>query len=99
VLIASYLHLKGIAEELPERLEARQFGKDPLSGNVKMMYELSASAQEGLMLWKPGQRRTRTNLGLLPYPKFMKIIIALHFVCDTIRMAAAEVSEHSDGSK
>jgi chemotaxis protein MotA len=90
VLIANPLYvLKAIVGGLAGAFGGSKFGKDKYLETMKMMYELfSRARKEGLMALETDSDAPDKSPVFSKYPKFLKDHHALHFVCDTIRMAA-----------
>src|ERR1700716_1872609 len=90
VLIGNPIYiLKGIAGGIAGTFGGSKFGKDRYLETLKMMYELFGRARkEGLMALETDSDAPDQSPAFSQYPKFMKSHHALHFVCDTIRMAA-----------
>jgi chemotaxis protein MotA len=90
VLIANPLHiLKAIGGGVAGAFGGSKFGKDKYLETLKMMFELlSRARKEGLMALETDSDAPDKSPVFSKYPKFLKDHHALHFVCDTIRMAA-----------
>ena len=90
LLIANPLHiLKAIVGGLAGAFGGSKFGKDKYLDTMKMMYELfSRARKEGLMALEADSDGPDKSPVFSKYPKFLKDHHALHFVCDTIRLAA-----------
>src|SRR5580692_2627029 len=90
VLIANPLHiLKAIVGGIAGAFGGSKFSKDKYLETMKMMYELFARARkEGLMALETDSDAPDKSPVFSKFPKFLKDHQALHFVCDTIRMAA-----------
>lgn len=90
VLIANPLHiLKGIIGGIAGAFGGSKFSKDRYLETLKMMYELfSRARKEGLMALETDSDAPDKSPVFSKYPNFLKDHHALHFVCDTIRMAA-----------
>src|SRR5580704_819386 len=90
VLIANPLYvLKAIVGGLAGAFGGSKFSKDKYLETMKMMYELFARARkEGLMALETDSDAPDKSPVFSKFPKFLKDHQALHFVCDTIRMAA-----------
>ncbi|HEX4379874.1 MAG TPA: motility-associated protein, partial [Candidatus Acidoferrum sp.] len=90
VLIANPLHiLKAIVGGVLGAFGSSRFGKDKYLDTMKMMYELfSRARKEGLMALEADSDGPDKSPVFSKYPKFLKDHHALHFVCDTIRLAA-----------
>jgi chemotaxis protein MotA len=90
VLIANPLYiLKAIVGGITGAFGGSKFGKDKYLETMKMMYELfSRARKEGLMALETDSDAPDKSPVFSKYPKFLKDHHALHFVCDTLRMAA-----------
>src|ERR1700733_4654021 len=90
LLIANPLHiLKAIVGGLAGAFGGSKFGKDKYLDTMKMMYELfSRARKEGLMALEADSDGPDKSPVFSKYPKFLKDHHALHFACDTIRLAA-----------
>src|SRR5580698_907146 len=90
VLIANPLHiLKAIVGGIAGAFGSSKFSKDKYLETMKMMYELfSRARKEGLMALEADSDGPDKSPVFSKYPKFLKDHHALHFVCDTIRLAA-----------
>jgi len=90
VLIANPLHiLKKMISGLLGAFGGSKFGKATYMENLKMMYELfSRARKDGLMALETDSDNPEQSPVFSKYPKFLKDHHVLHFVCDTIRMAA-----------
>jgi chemotaxis protein MotA len=90
VLIANPLHiLKAIAGGLAGAFGGSKYNKAKYLETLKMMYELFTRARkEGLMALETDSDAPDKSPVFSKYPKFLKDHHAMHFVCDTIRMAA-----------
>ncbi|MGA2096598.1 MAG: flagellar motor stator protein MotA [Candidatus Acidiferrum sp.] len=90
VLIANPLHiLKALVGGIASVFGGGTFNKDKYLETLKMLYELfSRARKEGLMALETDSDAPDKSPVLSKYPKFLKDHHALHFVCDTIRMAA-----------
>jgi chemotaxis protein MotA len=90
VLIANPLYvLKAIIGGVAGAFGGSKFSKDKYLETMKMMYELFARARkEGLMALETDSDAPDKSPVFSKFPKFLKDHQALHFVCDTIRMAA-----------
>jgi flagellar motor component MotA len=93
VLIANSLYiLKAIVGGITGAFGGSKFGKDKYLETMKMMYELfSRARKEGLIALETDSDAPDKSPVFSKYPKFLKDHHALHFVCDTLRMAAALV--------
>jgi chemotaxis protein MotA len=90
VLIANPLYiLKAIAGGIGGAFGGSQYSKDRYRETMKMLYEMFGRARkEGLMVLETDSDAPDKSPVFSKYPKFLKDHHALHFVCDTIRMAA-----------
>jgi chemotaxis protein MotA len=90
VLIANPLHiLKAIIGGITAVFGGSKFTKEKYLETLKMMFELlSRARKEGLMALETDSDAPDKSPVFSKYPKFLKDHHALHFVCDTIRMAA-----------
>lgn len=90
VLIANPLHiLKAIVGGVVGAFGSSKYSKDKYLETLKMMYELfSRARKEGLMSLEADSDAPDKSPVFSKYPKFLKDQHVLHFVCDTIRMAA-----------
>jgi chemotaxis protein MotA len=97
VLIANPFYiLKAIIGGVAGAFGGSKFGKDKYLETMKMMYELfSRARKEGLMALETDSDAPEKSPVFSKYPKFLKDHHALHFVCDTIRMAAGGASNPS----
>src|SRR5277367_2460531 len=90
LLIANPLHvLKGIAGGITGAFGGSKYNRASYLETMKMMYELfSRARKEGLMALEADSDAPDKSPVFSKYPTFLKDHHALHFVCDTIRMAA-----------
>jgi chemotaxis protein MotA len=90
VLIANPLFiLKKIIGGLIRVFGGSKFGKPQYLEIMKMLYGLfSRARKEGLMALETDSDNPEQTPVFSKYPKFLKDHHVLHFVCDTIRMAA-----------
>src|SRR5271156_558458 len=90
LLIANPLHvLKGIVGGITGAFGGSKYGKAKYLETMKMMFELlSRARKEGLMALESDSDAPDKSPVFSKYPKFLKDHHALHFVCDTIRMAS-----------
>ncbi len=90
VLIANPLYiLKKIVGNLLGMFGASKYTKAAYMENLKMMYELfSRARKEGLMALETDSDNPDQSPVFSKYPKFLKDHHVLHFVCDTVRLAA-----------
>ena len=91
VLIANPLHiLKKMAGNIAGVFGGEKYGKAAYLDTLKMMFELfSRARKDGLMTLETDSDQPDKSPVFSKYPKFLKDHHALHFVCDTIRMAAS----------
>src|SRR6202049_2093182 len=91
VLVANPLHIiKKIGSGIGGALGGPPFNKQRYLDSLKMMYELFARARkEGLMSLEADSDAPDQSTVFSKYPKFLKDHHALHFVCDSLRMAAS----------
>lgn len=90
VLIGNPLYiLKALVGGLAGAFGGSKFNKPKYLETLKMMFELLGRARkEGLMALETDSDAPDKSPVFSKYPKFLKDHHALHFVCDTIRMAA-----------
>lgn len=90
VLVANPLHiLKQIVGGITGVFGGSKYNKDRYLETLKMMYETFTRARkEGLMALETDSDAPDKSPIFSKYPKFLKDHHALHFVCDTLRMAA-----------
>ena len=90
VLIANPLHiLKQIVGGVVGAFSGPKYTKATYLETLKMMYDLFGRARkEGLMALEADSDEPEKSPVFSKYPKFLKNHHALHFVCDSIRMAA-----------
>ena len=90
VLIPNPLHiLKQIIDGILGAFGASKYSKYRYLETLKMMFELfSRARKEGLMALETDSDDPKKSPVFSKYSKFLKDHHALHFVCDTIRMAA-----------
>src|SRR5271154_4763211 len=88
--IANPLHvLKGIAGGIAGAFGGSKYDRASYLETLKMMFELLGRARkEGLMALESDSDAPDKSPVFSKYPKFLKEHHALHFVCDTIRMAS-----------
>ena len=91
VLIANPLFiLKKIVGGLARAFSGSPYTKEKYLETLKMLAELLARARkEGLMALEADSDAPDKSPVFSKYPKFLKDHHALHFVCDTLRMAAS----------
>ena len=101
VLIANPLHiLKKIASGIGGAFGGSPFGKQRYLDSLKMMYELfSRARKEGLMSLEADSDAPDKSPVFSKYPKFLKDHHAMHFVCDSLRMAASGGIEPFDADQ
>jgi len=101
VLIANPLHiLKKIGSGLAGAFGGSPFTKQKYLDSLKMMYELFTRARkEGLMALESDSDAPDQSAIFSKYPKFLKDHHALHFVCDSLRMAASGGIESFDADQ
>jgi len=90
VLIGNPMYiLKQIVGGLIGVFGSSKYGKPQYMETMKMLYELfSRARKEGLMSLETDSDNPEQSPIFSKYPKFLKDHHSLHFVCDTIRMAA-----------
>lgn len=90
LLIANPLHvLKAVFGGIMGTLGGSKYDKTKYLETLKMMFELLGRARkEGLMALESDSDAPDKSPVFSKYPKFLKDHHALHFVCDTIRMAS-----------
>jgi chemotaxis protein MotA len=90
LLIANPLHvLKAVFGGIMGTLSGSKYDKAKYLETLKMMFELlSRARKEGLMALESDSDAPDKSPVFSKYPKFLKDHHALHFVCDTIRMAS-----------
>src|SRR6266852_3520772 len=90
VLIGNPMYiLKQIVGGLNGVFGSSKYGKPQYMETMKMLYELfSRARKEGLMSLETDSDNPEQSPIFSKYPKFLKDHHSLHFVCDTIRMAA-----------
>jgi chemotaxis protein MotA len=91
VLIANPIHiLKKIAGGFGKAFGGSPFNKQRYLDSLKMMFELfSRARKEGLMSLEADSDAPDQSTVFSKYPNFLKDHHALHFVCDSLRMAAS----------
>src|SRR5271165_1964823 len=101
VLIANPLYiLMKIASGIGGAFGGSPFGKQRYLDSLKMMYELFTRARkEGLMSLEADSDAPDQSQVFSKYPKFLKDHHALHFVCDSLRMAASGGIEPFDADQ
>src|SRR5208282_4966173 len=90
LLIANPLHvLKAVLGGITGAFGGSKYDKAKYLETLKMMFELLGRARkEGLMALESDSDAPDKSPVFSKYPKFLKDHHALHFVCDTIRMAS-----------
>jgi chemotaxis protein MotA len=82
--------LKAIAAGIGGVFGGSKFSKEKYLETLKMLFDLFTPARkEGLMALETDSDAPDKSPVFSKYPKFLKGHHALHFVCDTIRMAAS----------
>src|SRR5579864_8599485 len=101
VLIANPIHiLKKIAGGIGGAFGGSPFTKQRYLDSLKMMYELFTRARkEGLMSLESDSDAPDQSTVFSKYPSFLKDHHALHFVCDSLRMAASGGIEPFDADQ
>ncbi len=101
VLIANPLYiLKQIGSGLAGAFGGSPFNKQRYLDSLKMMFELfSRARKEGLMSLEADSDAPDQSPVFSKYPKFLKDHHALHFVCDSLRMAASGGIEPFDADQ
>jgi chemotaxis protein MotA len=101
VLIANPLHiLTKIGKGIGGAFAGSAFTKQRYLESLKMMYELFTRARkEGLMSLEADSDAPDKSQIFSKYPKFLKDHHALHFVCDSLRMAASGGIEPFDADQ
>ena len=101
VLIANPLHiLTKIGSGIAGAFGGSPFNKNMYLDSLKMMFELFARARkEGLMSLESDSDAPDQSAVFSKYPKFLKDHHALHFVCDSLRMAASGGIEPFDADQ
>jgi chemotaxis protein MotA len=89
LLTANPMHvLKGIMGGLTGILKGSKFGKPRYLSTLKMMYQfLNKVRKEGLLSVEMDVEKPKESGIFKNYPDFINDHHALHFVCDTLRMA------------
>ncbi len=89
LLIANPHVLKGIAGGITGAFGSSKYNQASYLETLKMMFELLGRARkEGLMALESDSDAPDKSPVFSKYPKFLKEHHALHFLCDTIRMAS-----------
>jgi chemotaxis protein MotA len=101
VLVANPLHiLAKIGKGLGRAFAGSAFTKQRYLDSLKMMFELfSRARKEGLMSLEGDSDAPDQSPIFSKYPKFLKDQHALHFVCDSLRMAASGGIEPFDADQ
>ncbi|HXP81350.1 MAG TPA: flagellar motor stator protein MotA [Verrucomicrobiae bacterium] len=101
VLVANPLHiLKKIGTGIGGAFGGSPFTKQRYLDSLKMMYELFTRARkEGLMSLEADSDAPDQSTVFSKYPDFLKDHHALHFVCDSLRMAASGGIEPFDADQ
>jgi chemotaxis protein MotA len=101
VLIANPIHiLMKIVSGIGGAFGGSPFNKQRYLDSLKMMFELfSRARKEGLMSLEADSDAPDQSPVFSKYPKFLKDHHALHFVCDSLRMAASGGIEPFDADQ
>jgi chemotaxis protein MotA len=101
VLIANPIHiLMKIVSGIGGAFGGSPFDKQRYLESLKMMFELfSRARKEGLMSLEADSDAPDQSVVFSKYPKFLKDHHALHFVCDSLRMAASGGIEPFDADQ
>jgi len=101
VLVANPLHiLVKIGSGIGGAFGGSPFNKQRYLESLKMMYEVFTRARkEGLMSLEADSDAPDQSAVFSKYPKFLKDHHALHFVCDSLRMAASGGIEPFDADQ
>jgi chemotaxis protein MotA len=101
VLIGNPLYiLTKIGSGLAGAFGGSAFSKQRYLDSLKMMFELfSRARKEGLMSLEADSDNPDQSTVFSKYPKFLKDHHALHFVCDSLRMAASGGIEPFDADQ
>src|SRR6266849_4605206 len=101
VLVANPLHiLTAIGKGIGGAFGGSPFNKQRYLESLKMMYELFGRARkEGLMALEADSDSPDQSQIFAKYPNFLKDHHALHFVCDSLRMAASGGIEPFDADQ
>jgi chemotaxis protein MotA len=101
VLIANPIHiLMKIASGIGGAFGGSPFDKQRYLDSLRMMFELfSRARKEGLMALEADSDAPDQSVVFSKYPKFLKDHHALHFVCDSLRMAASGGIEPFDADQ
>jgi chemotaxis protein MotA len=89
LLVANPMHiLKGIIGGLTGALKGSKFDKKRYLNTLKMLYQfLNKVRKEGLLSVEQDVEKPKESTIFKNYPEFLGDHHALHFVCDTLRMA------------
>jgi len=101
VLIANPLYiLKQVVGGVAGAFGGSKYNKAKYQETLKMLFELfSRARKDGLMALEADSDAPDKSPVFSKYPKFLKDHHALHFVCDTIRMAAGGGLEPFDADQ
>jgi chemotaxis protein MotA len=101
VLIANPIHiLMKIVSGVGGAFGGSPFDKQRYLNSLKMMFELfSRARKEGLMSLESDSDAPDQSTVFSKYPEFLKDHHALHFVCDSLRMAASGGIEPFDADQ
>jgi chemotaxis protein MotA len=101
VLVANPLHiLTKMGSGVAGVFSGSPFNKQRYLDSLKMMYELFTRARkEGLMSLESDSDAPDQSTVFSKYPSFLKDHHALHFVCDSLRMAASGGIEPFDADQ
>ncbi len=101
VLIANPIHiLMKIVKGIGGAFGGSRFNKQRYLDSLKMMFELfSRARKEGLMSLEADSDAPDQSAVFSKYPGFLKDHHALHFVCDSLRMAASGGIEAFDADQ
>jgi chemotaxis protein MotA len=101
VLIANPVHiLMKIVTGVGAAFGGSPFNKQRYLDSLKMMFELfSRARKEGLMSLEADSDAPDQSVVFSKYPNFLKDHHALHFVCDSLRMAASGGIEPFDADQ
>jgi chemotaxis protein MotA len=101
VLIANPLHiLKKMVGGLGSAFGSSKYNKAKYLETMKMMFELFTRARrDGLMALETDSDNPEQSAIFSKYPKFLKDLHALAFVCDSVRMASSGGIEPFDADQ
>src|ERR1700674_1657778 len=101
VLVANPLHIiTKIGSGIGGAFGGSPFNKQRYLESLKMMFEVCSRARkEGLMSLEADSDAPDQSTVFSKYPKFLKDHHALHFVCDSLRMAASGGIEPFDADQ